>query len=143
MRNSSIRERENNRMFRQLQIFMYQQYTTQIHASNLSLPLTPICLLRMNEIHQHASFLLIRNIFNPLGNEISARTHSSNSQEDIIRQEICSQPLPKQISKSLSLHGVGSFYCKHDLINVSISDFLFQIKTVDTLKIPILLQAGG
>ena len=115
MRNSS----KNIIMFRQLQIFMYQQSITQIHACYLSLPLTPICLLRMNEIHQHASFLLIRNIFDSLGNEISARTHSSNSQEDIIRQEICSQPLPKQISKSLSLHG----------------DCFFEIKTVDTLKI--------
>ena len=101
MRISSIRERENIKMFR-LQIFMYQQSITQIHACYLSLPLTPICLLRMNEIHQHASFLLIRNIFNPLGNEISAQTHSSNNQEDIIRQEICSQPLPKQITKSLT-----------------------------------------
>jgi hypothetical protein len=47
-----------------------------------------ISILRMEKVHQITSFVHLKYKLNPLSNQISTGTNSSNSKEDVVSKEI-------------------------------------------------------
>jgi len=63
-----------------------------------------ISFLCMKKVHQITSFVRLKYKLDPLSNQISTGTNSSNSKEDVVGKEIWSQTLQNKFSRFSLAH---------------------------------------